>query len=374
MSKRKHVKPGYVGPAFHEWLQHLEVVEAIVHDRKLPGGAAKRFSKSGYSFNDRLWAAKDGSEVDKSFGMRGRNGTFSMNETIYSMMPVDAWLAHLVRSSVKYRCPWETMTTFIERYGNFMDDITSEMTMHMPYEPVTVCFEDIGGREGDVCVMNITSTTATERSRINDTFVDCDYPSLGIEKGDEFYSVSMCLYRAEGVEMTETHDVDPTRRLSMVPVEIHFNKGLPLNETKWINAIAPGVQVTPLGARVIDLVRQCLIHWLATFQLQGVLRTRHGGIGPQALVAAARRRKPKHRSKFAKPMYEHFVVEFEIDEPEPGQTGITRAEHRKRLHQVRTHWRTCKSGKRVLVSSHWRGNKDLGIVRKDFEMTTHDQD
>ena len=121
-------------------------------------------------------------------------------------------------------------------------------------------------------------------------------------------------------------------------------------------------------------IQRCIVNWLGTFQLQGVLRSRRPGKSPALVVDEAKRRKPKHYSKFERPMFEHFVMEMEVDEPDPEQTGRTCVQPRKRQHQVRGHRRVYKSGKTVWVKPHWRGDKNLGVIKKDYEMTTHDPD
>lgn len=376
MSKRSKVKQGYLGPAFHEWLQHLEFVEKLIRDQDIDRKTLRKYATGGYSFNNRLWQSPDDKTTDKSYTLKGKHGTLSMNETIYAMMPVDAWVAHLMRSSVKYRCPVPVMLELQSRYGNDLwEQMHEGMQVYLPYDPVTIVFEQMGGNPQDVCVCNITATTATDRNRIAGAFEDVNYPALGIEEGDEFYSASLCMYRKAGVEDEDTGKVDPSRRLSHVPVEVHFNKGLPIEQTKWVNAIAPGVRILPPGKMVIDMVRQYIMHFIAMQSMQSILRQRRtAGLTPAWLVADAKskRRKPKHRVK--RPMFEHYVIELEVDAPDPQQDGHTCIQPRKRQHQVKRHKRTYKSGKVVWVKEHWRGDKNLGVIRKDYEMTTHDFD
>lgn len=48
------------------------------------------------------------------------------------------------------------------------------------------------------------------------------------------------------------------------------------------------------------------------------------------------------------------------DRDEPG--------YRVRLHECRGHWRRLKGGRRVWVRAHYRGDKSIGVVRKDYEV------
>jgi hypothetical protein len=375
--KAKHVKPGYLGPAFYEWMKHLEMMEAlVVHDRVLPGDK-KRLAK-GYSFNDELWPS-----TEPEFGqvkrheLRGKWGNVQVDETVFAMMPVDAWLAQLVRSSVKYRVTVATLNEIRERYDAEMTNIFCDMVLELPYDPMTIVFENAGPKNDDV-ICNITATTAADRSRAGPLpGEDVNYPALGIEEGDEFLSASFCFHRAKGVDVIEadgTVRTFPAQKLSHCPVEVHFNKGRPVDETTFINAIAPGCEPTIRGKALMDDCRVLLLNFLATFQLQSALRRRQPGKTPAMMADEGGRRRPKHRSKFNKPMFEHFVVELEVDQPDPEQTGTTRAMHHKRQHQVRGHLRHYKSGLTAWVKPHWRGNKDLGVIRKDFEVTLHEDD
>ena len=46
----------------------------------------------------------------------------------------------------------------------------------------------------------------------------------------------------------------------------------------------------------------------------------------------------------------------------------------KRLHDVRGHWRTYRSGKRVWIRAHLRGDESLGIVQKEYSLTSGKSD
>lgn len=376
MSKRNKVKQGYLGPAFYEWLAHLEMCEDIVVRDKVRDH--KRASK-GYTFNNELFPVKNEPQI---VGVNPSNQSMLFGPTVTAMLPVDAWVAHLVRSSVKYRITHQTMLDLNEKYEREIDYIQNNMIIDLPYDPITVVFEGVGPKDDDVLV-NLCATTATDRGRIHGVggthtfageFTDVNYPALGIGEGDEFISASICFHRAKGVVMEDTNQVRPDQKLSHCPVEIHCNKGLPLEDTKWINAIAPGADIAPRGATMIEETRQMIVYFLSYFQLASVLRRKQPGLPPALAAEEGKRRKPKHRSRFNRPMFEHFVIEMEVDEPDPQQSGITRATHKKRQHQVRGHRRVYKSGRVSWVKPHWRGDKNLGVIRKDYEMTQHDFD
>ena len=79
------------------------------------------------------------------------------------------------------------------------------------------------------------------------------------------------------------------------------------------------------------------------------------------------------RKKRDHPHFEHFIVEMEVDEPDPQQEGRSVFQPRKRLHQVRGFFRHYKSGKVSWVRPHWRGDENLGVVKKDYELTLHEE-
>jgi hypothetical protein len=64
---------------------------------------------------------------------------------------------------------------------------------------------------------------------------------------------------------------------------------------------------------------------------------------------------------------------MEVDEPDPMQDGVSMYQPRKRLHQVRGFFRHYQSGKVSWVKAHWRGDENLGVVKKDYELTLHEE-
>jgi hypothetical protein len=68
----------------------------------------------------------------------------------------------------------------------------------------------------------------------------------------------------------------------------------------------------------------------------------------------------------------HIVCEIDL----PKKNGISISVHNqdpqgsKRLHDVRGHFRRLQSGKRTWVREHRRGNKNLGVITKDYVLTS----
>ncbi len=345
--RRKPAKPGHLPRAFYEWLQHLEGVERFVIGKGPP-------HRVEYSMNNTLFAEPP----------LKRNDKYIDRTTAVEMMGVDAYLAKIVRSSVKFSMSMETITGIRDTYEKEMDYILETTELHLPYEWCTLVLTGLGK---DDCVISLMETEPTDTDPRGAHELK-SYPELGVEEGEKFISVSMCFWRREGLEMEEDGRVHQEQKLSHVPVEIHFNKGKLVSETTFLNALATEVEITDKGKQIIELIRVVIVNWIATFRLSSVLRRKSVGIPPK--IAAIR---PRHkRKKFDRPMFEHFVIELEVDEPESQQMGYHVDQPKKRLHQVRGFQRQLQTGKVVWVKSHWRGDAQLGVVRKDFEVIQHD--
>jgi hypothetical protein len=367
MSKRKKIKPGYLGPAFYEWLKHLELVEAV----GLGGGArSKHFAsleRGGYAFNDALFKPINPD---------------SAQDTVRDMLPVDAWLAERVRSSHKYTLDLATLREARDRYSDEFDAILETMPVEAPFPNTTVCFTGLGP---DDIVVNVSKLDMRVSDRGNPKLQRYDALELTREN-PYFYSASMAFVRTRGPAYNRKNHVDlgsnpdnlkPTK-LSNVPVEVHFNADRNLEDCIFLNAIAEGIVPTERGKDLIEMVRILLLNFFASFHLSSVLRTRQPGRAPDVDLKGPALH--KHR---ARPPFEHWVVEFEVDRPEPQQTGIEREQPKKRRHEVRGFLRTYKNpikhgrhkGKtQVWVDGHWRGDARLGIVKRDEEVVLHDED
>lgn len=341
--RQKIAKPGYLPRAFYEWLMHLEKVEQLITTQKyMP-------KPPHYTFANKLFQQ-----------------TGDSNETIREMAVVDAWLATIVRSSVKFSIDVMTIYEMQQQYEKEVEYLLNTRELHLPYEWCTLVITGLGG---DDVVVSLMETTAEDKDP-REPIQLIKYPELGLEEGEKFISASMCFYRPKGLEM-EDAKVHASERLSHCPVEIHFNKGRLLEDTTFLNAVAANVEVLERGKDTIELVRICVINWLVSFGLAGMLRRKQHGIAHKV----GQRTKPLHkRKKWERPMFEHFVCELEIDLPEPQQSGMHVEQPKKRLHQVRSFQRHLHSGKVIWVKSHWRGDRKLGVVKKDFEMVMHKED
>jgi len=324
---------GHLGRAFHDWLEWLEYAECVM----LTGKKAKPRSMT---INERLFQCGTDAEFTKM-----------INETV----PVDAELAHIVRSSVKYKMEAQTFLDLYRLYKDELEYLAETRPIHLPHDWCTLVLEGVHGKDGDTILVSLQETTSRNHE---------DYPNLGVEAGEPWYCANVCFHRSSGVELSEDGKQHPEFTLSHCPVEFHFTKGDLWQETTWLNAIAGGVQPTPDGVEACDLIRKAILIWLQTFHLAGVLRSKAVGLPPPPKAF----RPKKFRKKRQHPNFEHFVVELPMDKREPQHTGESHASSRKRLHQVRGFFRHYKTGKVTWVKPHWRGDEHLGVVRSDYDM------
>jgi len=342
---KKQPKQGYLGPAFHEWLEYLEYVECVMTTKKHPT------VEKWMALNDSLFRC----DTDESF-----------RKMMDDAAPVDAWLARCVRSSVKYKVTAETLGLMTHQYESELKYIGNTRPIHLPHEWCTVIVE-----WGDDTYMICLQETTTRNGK--------PYDELGACAHETWICANICFWRSSGVDVIHNDaftfagervsSIRPEQRLSYCPVEIHMTNGKLSRDTTVINAITGGVEITEKGEQAIMMCKGLISAWLRSFDLSAVLRNKTAGVKPMPHSFVPR--KPRKRRKF--PRFEHTVIQLEVDAPDPSQTGRSVFQPRKRLHQVRGFWRHYKkSGKQVWVKPHWRGDEHLGVVKRDIELVTHE--
>ena len=336
MTRQRGAKPGSLGPAFHTWLEYLEYTEQV-----LLGTGRIRGKPKYMAMNDKLFKCGTDEEFHKMMS---------------DVVPVDAYMARIVRSSTKYKVDAGVLMDMAVKYKDELNYIRETRPLNLPFEWCTLVISGIGP---DEFVIAMQETDPREHK---------DYPELNVDAGEKFIDCSIVFYRSKGVELMDG-SINKGQRLSYCPVELHFNKGEVEKDCVFLNAIAEGVQVTERGATAVELVRNMVLVWIHSFHLSSMLRRKQIGIAATPGHTFTRKRM---RKKTNHPHFEHFIVEMEIDEPDPMQDGRTVWQPRKRLHQVRGFFRHYKSGKVSWVKAHWRGDEALGVVKKDYEMTLHE--
>lgn len=187
---------------------------------------------------------------------------------------------------------------------------------------------------------------------------------INIEHNDTFYCLSGAVY--------SKRDRDGKGWHGLLPLEVHIHPGVPLPVGKISPEYVPFVPAVPdhspewLGdlmngpATMLVNIVQLLIRALAIPHVQYPVLP---GIKP-----GIKHKRTKKRNKYV--MYEHTTLTIEPLK-QIQQKGPTRLGGKHRAHAVRSFYRTMKkTGKRVLVREHWRGNKDLGVVTHDYDIKT----
>ena len=334
--RQRSAKPEHLGPGFHTWLEYLEYVEWVLT------GTGRRRGKPKYmALNDTLFV----NDTEDDF-----------RAMMEDLCPVDAYMARVVRSSTKYKVDASVLMNMATRYEAEIEYIRNTRPLNLPFEWCSLIVTGIGDDEFLIAM-------AETEPRDHKT-----YPELGLEPDEKFIDCSIAFYRETGLKMMDG-SINRGQRLSTCPVELHFNKGKIESETTFLNAIAAGVKPTPKGEDAVTIIRNMVLLWIHSFHLAAMLRNKQIGMPPTPGKALTRRRL---RKKSKHPHFEHFVVEMEVDEPDPMQEGRTMYQPHKRMHQVRGFFRHYKSGKVSWVKSHWRGDEALGVVKKDYEVTLHD--
>jgi hypothetical protein len=72
-----------------------------------------------------------------------------------------------------------------------------------------------------------------------------------------------------------------------------------------------------------------------------------------------------------RPPFEHYVVTINI--PDEVSNESNASTHKKRHHLVRGHYMRTASKGFVWRKSHWRGNREMGVVTKDYVMDLEDK-
>lgn len=340
MSKKsKQQKQGHLGPAFHRWLEFLEEVEYQIHNLDKPRHAPKHH----ITMNNRLWQFPEDDDSPE------------FTQLMKDMTYVHAALAPIARSSVKYKMHLNTCMEIAARYSDELVHIGHTVPMRLPHEWCTIVFEGFG--TDDMIVMAQEQVAEDHKT----------YPELGLEPDDTFICLNIAGFRPTGIEL-EDGTISKAEQLSEFPVEIHMAHNQTENLTKVIYAGAGGIEPKQAGHKVLDLIYRTFTIWHHQFHLQSVLRHKQvaGGRPPASFRPKRLRKRHEH------PQFEHTIIQLEVDAPDPSQTGRSVFQPRKRLHQVRGFWRHYrKSGKKVWVKPHWRGDENLGVVKRDFELVTH---
>lgn len=394
MSKKKkhnHVPvPHAFGPAYGQWLNFLESYEDCIwgrtSSRKLiiptyPEGAAFDNVDAGENWLT-SWTQANSSEFKETYLGKEYSKT-DLNRT--PLLPSDwdkikkseglfgiwASLAASMRNAFKFKVDNAQFKLWCE------ENKKSEVVAYLPFENVYLQYDWGNHSELLLC----------ERRTL-----DRDYPELGLVTGDTFICVTPALYTLHPDVVDKVTHGAFNHGLNTMPLEIHFREGV-----KWSGQFAhsveahkmwwgvpddstypPLIEAAPKGINLDQWIKRdytkqylhCLLSLLTMLGHNSVKQQIYGTVKAENVI----RRKPRHKKRH--PMYEYRVLEIDVGNTLPAVTGhIPKECVKKRLHVVRGFFRHYKKplksgpniGKtQVFVESHWRGEKELGVVRKDY--------
>ena len=379
------------GPAYGKWLDLLEGYEDYLADR-IPLRKLKAFTYNDEVFDFTLTTPAD-------YGV-----PLADQSTYQNLFRIWGGNAASLRSAFKFKIEalqwllWSNKTMLrgaAEQHQNIKEKIedgqwtieddlakeweggngkSMEVTTYLPFENVYIQYEADSGR---------SILALCERRTL-----DKDYPEMGLVAGETFICLTPAGYNNNGFKG------EPNEKLGCYPIEIHFREGVEWAgridtagdnvELEWScsaedgNEYPPILEATPEGVRAKNWelrnhsgpYMNALFALLAMLSNGGVKQTNHGTVKPENVI----RRKPLHKKQH--PMYEYRVLELGLGDEEPiVNVQIPRECAKKRLHAVRGFFRHYKKplksgpnkGKtKVFVREHWRGEKELGVVRKDY--------
>jgi len=368
MSKKKkkhnHVPvPHAFGPAYGQWLNFLESYEDYANGRINKRKLIPPTYPEGTDFEAKLgtdYLNPLSPQYDKALA-----------ETYGGLFGVWASLAASMRNAFKFKIDNAQFKLWSE------ENKKNKVVTYLPFENVYLQY-DWG--------------THSELSLCERRTLDEDYPELGLVTGDTFICVTPALYTSHQGAVDKV-----TRKLffqgvNTMPLELHFREGfewsgqsehsVESNKCWWgvpdDSTYPPMIEAAPKGINIEQWVKRdytkqyihCLLALLAMLGHSDVKQQTYGTVKAENVI----RRKPRHKKRH--PMYEYRVLEIDVGNTLPAVTGhIPKECVKKRLHVVRGFFRHYKKplksgpniGKtQVFVESHWRGEKELGVVRKDY--------
>ena len=349
------------GPAYGQWLNLLENYEDFFAGRI----SSKRVKP--FTYNEEVFTL-----IGESMSFEEGAQKYEANEELLRIWGVNA---ASLRSSFKFKLRQD------EWFKTFADDkLTAELITYLPFKNVYIQFEIDENR----AVMALCQRRTLEE----------DYPELGLLKGETFICLTPSSFNKNGFKG------EPHERLGVYPIEVHIRENVEWStkipgdsevlewssEVQSEEAYPPFISALPKGIVADEWDRRghsmqyvtALFAVLLMLSVGGVKQTNRGTVKPENVI----RRKPNHKKQH--PMYEYRVLELGVGDEEPiVNVQIPREYAKRRLHAVRGFWRHYKKplksgpnqGKtQVFVTEHWRGDKELGVVRKDYTFVNKEKE
>ncbi len=330
-------RSGSMGPCFAKMLTAYEECE-----RAVSAVADERFDQLHINA-DKLGGAMPMLMADAGTEF----GEMSESKNIGELLHRWASDAKQLRSAFKFKMTYADMLTLAD-FDN------PDLVMKIPFEECVLVVNMIDEHKiGNMCLfIEERYYTPQPDEKMPDWYRD-----VGINYGDKFLCVTASFITAGG-------------RFVLLPAEYHATNERPMggdNAGTWCTAVPPGTSDKTLETMESfgTLVFVMLGGWVAAINNPNRKETQTAGLKP-----GVKHHAPRHKERR---FYEHKLVTIDplaerCDSDATGHGG------KHRLHPVRGFWRTYKkSGKRVWVRPHWRGDKDLGVITHDYEVI-HEQD
>lgn len=217
-------------------------------------------------------------------------------------------------------------------------------------------------------LLELVDTKAKHEVTATDIRVEMPFPAVYIEytecwKYEAMDDVDRCCLFAVGNPENQNRPI--------IYMTIHY-----LNGTQ----LCPAAAVINGAETIVDLSKDVLPNQRefvtdqtkAMVAFSGALMDAITNGGVRTYVPSAVRRKAHCKKKSKHKLLEYKVLRLDLDKlstsQEPG--GGTHAS--PRLHLRRGHWRKYQNGEKKWIKPMWVGDKDLGVVHKDYEVVNRE--
>ena len=338
------------GPAFPKWLSTAEYFEDYV------GGKTKRFKNpTDLSLQKDLFKFEAGDHVTdypEVINLWSENAAKLRNSFKFDLGHLTAPLIKEKDYIVTTYLPFQTL--YFQHLIVFKKDGVEMTAMYLCERKTVSEGDNILGLSAGETYISIQLSTLYNKSIVLDPV------EIRLREG-----IDWCVMRHEETKSSDELSVKTVPYPDKDQEEMVFSLGTPPN----VNAsgfVKNSMQLWAIG-------RFCA--FLALLNQNNVKQSLRGKVKPGNVL----RRKPTHKKQH--PMYEYRVLELDVN-PEPDTAvniQMPRETPKKRLHAVRGFLRHYKqplktgpnAGKStVFVKEHWRGEKDLGVIRKDYAVLT----
>ena len=326
MPKSKPKRSGSMGPVFAQFLKTYEDCErTLIKMNAMPDQEAP-FP---------IDVDQCGEIVRKTVGLMCKDGDHSL---------IERWGndARQLRSAFKFKMSYADMEVLC-------DYEDPEIVLQIPFPECVLVVNEVEhqGAEHFVAFLEERVYFEDDPALHNDSW----YAERGMRNGDKFLCITA------GIKFDKV--------FSVLPVEYHAELGRTFDDEGSAGEWCPSV---PQGTPDETLEMMEGIGWLVMKLVSGWVQSLNN---PNHKIEDTSGLKPgvKHRAPRLKErrLYEHNIVKIDpLATRKVTQSTGHGGKHR--LHPVRGFWRQYKSGKRVWVRPHWRGDKELGVITHDYEV------